>query len=173
MNRLAPIALAALLAVPAQSQIRVGLDVGQAEGIDTRWNGGSAALSVGYQRGLFVGQVRVLEAIAEPLPSSAGADETTQWWGSLAGEVGVSVPLYRGIGGAVRVGHRRYPFNETLRLDAEGTVSSGSLSEEYVAVEAHAPGPARTRLHVRTEFGGALGDGLQRVLVGASVPLRF
>lgn len=177
-------ALAACLAVPAQAQLRVGVDVGQAEGDHSGWTGISGAATVSAQRGVLIARLNALEVVHESV-FEMNADRTALVRvGSDTGlssslELGVAVPLYRGVGLGASVGGRLL-YNDAEQRALLGDATTRGL---LTTVEAFAPGPRDTRLHLRVEglpFGRAEFDPtsragylVRRVQVGVSVPLRF
>ena len=191
-------AFAALLAVPAQSQIHVGGDVGGSVlGGDFEGAGPAASFYAVAEWGVLRGRLGLLDATVLPYASPVIGlnDDGTialddEGFAVVVGEqtgsvsrigstltVGVAVPLYRGAGVAFDAGVRVY--HATLR---GGDAQANDVPFfPILAPEIFAPGPRGTRLHLRSEIypssstriGVGRGVQLLRLSGGVSVPLRF
>ena len=201
MKPLVLCALAALLAVPAQAQLRVGADLGTTTG-DTRYgNGPAASLYASAEWGALRARLGVLDASVERLTFgdyARNADGTyalnedgeivienpvggtrTRLASTLT--VGLAVPVYRGAGVGFDVG-ARVPVALVATGGARGRrVSEGGWLPVF-APEIFVPGPRGSRLHLRAETlpwparsqsGEQTGPALYRLNGGVSVPLRF
>ena len=186
-------ALAALLAVASQAQVRVGADLGGSP--LERAAAGSAYATAEW--GVLRARLAMLDATVRvynqpQLRTNADGtiffdqDGDAEIVGERSGSVsrigstltlGVAVPLYRGAGVGLDAGVRVY----------HATVETGAGRATHLpwfpvlAPEVFAPGPAGTRLHVRGEIHPAPASGfdgepdprLFRLTGGVSVPLRF
>ena len=189
------LALAALLASPAHSQVRIGADLGGvfSPGNTFRSSGLAGGFSASAEWRALRLRLGVLDASYQSTSTVALNDdgsifidgnglaqriENTGSSSLLASTVtaGVAVPVYRGAGVGLDVGIRIIHGEVTT-----GTARPRDLSwSPVIAPELFAPGPRGTRLHLRSEVwppsrsivtGEKRGIRLFQLRGGVSVPL--
>ena len=180
--------LAAILWTPAQSQVRVGTDLGVHR---SSYNVRDKVRGTAYleaSRGLFVLRLNAVElnheGVYERLSATTAQERVGgDAWLTSSLVAGVSVPVWRGAGFTLTAGGRVLYYDQELR-DRFRIVDDRRIGYNVLTtLEAFAPGPGESRLHVRVE---GLPQGrsewfpergprytVRGVQLGASVPLPF